>query len=122
MTLSELTELLAQEKNAEIRVAYVSAEARYNGVVEIDVQEVTRPTDLKRRFCVIEQRLVPDATGDHLVRSMQVHNGFDTLTRSAELFLAEKHPDKIPASVLALDPDDPMHALRLYRASLREAR
>ncbi|MBL8553262.1 MAG: hypothetical protein JNL41_03210 [Phenylobacterium sp.] len=101
-------------------------------------QEQERQSARDAAFAVFSDIHVRKEGDDHLLRlafpvtvtrkqfdgyqtadTTQTFPGIQSLPSDALMYLVEKHPDRIPAEIMALAPGDPYEAINEYLISLR---
>jgi len=92
-----------------------SAEARFKGLSDLRVVDTTPEEGVLRSgFTVSYIRIAYDAdTGQNVPQPVTI-SGFGGLPDNVYALLIERHPDRIPAKIMALAPGDPTTAFARY--------
>jgi hypothetical protein len=91
----------------------VQRAAGFANFEDITITETgTEPGILHRNFGITVKRKAWD--GYNTVSENQDFGGFANLPKDAFAYLVAVHPDRIPASIMALAPDDPTEAFAEY--------
>jgi len=114
-----------EEVAAEIKAAAVAAqaahEAQFAGLRDLHIIEVSDPqgsTVLSSRFRISWTRDAWDADANATLPQIVSMSGFAALPSLVLSWIVQHHPDKIPASIMALAPHDVDEALDRYFVAL----
>lgn len=114
--------LAEQEREATERAA-AEREASYGSVTDIRIVGTENPQALANvlatSFTIFYTQPQWDMREQRSKPTERRVNGFMALPRPAMLYLLEKRPDLIPASIRELSPDDPHAAMDAYFQALR---
>ena len=114
--------LAEQEREATERAA-TEREASYGGVTDIRIvgteNAQARANVLATSFTIFYTQPQWDMREQRSKPTERRVNGFMALPRPAMLYLLEKRPELIPASIRDLSPDDPHAAMDAYFQALR---
>lgn len=112
-TIKERDNALAAEQNAR-------REARFTGLSDLRVVDTTPGESVLRSgFTITYTRIAYDMDSGQNAPQPVTISGFGALPDNVFAFLIERHPDRIPAKIMALAPNDPEEALNRYFLGLR---
>lgn len=104
----------AQAK-ADEAAAKEAAEARFNGLSNIRVTGSGDGSVLSQQYLISWTAPVYDMYSMTAIpQPVPERPGFETIPDNVLAFLIEKHPEEIPAAIMALAPDDPAAAMAEY--------
>lgn len=112
----------AAHDKAEADKAKADEEARFAGLRDLRITETTdskSPGVLSSRFYISFTRGMYNADAHATVPQAVTLPGFTSLEANVLAWIVQRHPDKIPASIMALAPGDADAALGIYFAGLR---
>ncbi len=112
----------AEHDAAEGEKAKAAEEARYAGLRGLTITEVpsaTSPNVLSSRFHITYTRDAWDALAHASLPETVSKASFGALDDNIVSWMLARHPEKLPASILALAPGDASEALACYFAGLR---
>lgn len=117
--VEELEKQLVVEQAGHDRAkAQAELAARYDGITDIRVDEreaSDQPGNLlATSFTITYTKPRYDSHTRQSPLTEYPVRGFQGLYRPAMLYLLEKHPERIPASIMALSSNDPAEAMRLF--------
>ncbi|WP_137754264.1 hypothetical protein [Sphingopyxis sp. L1A2A] len=114
----------AAQIKAEEAEAKAASEARFNGLSNIRVTENTGLAACSGGVLRMSWNITwtaPRFDTETMTSPPRQHSatGFNALSASVMAFLIEKHPEQIPAAIMALAPGDPAAAMEEYFTALR---
>ncbi|AJA08483.1 hypothetical protein SKP52_07820 [Sphingopyxis fribergensis] len=104
---------IAQAK-ADEAAAKEAAEARFKGLTNIRVTSSGGGGVLSQQFLIRWTAPVYDMYSMAAVPQPHERPGFETIPDNVLAFLIERHPEEIPAAIMALAPGDPAAAMSEY--------
>ena len=109
----------AQDELAEALTADFQTQqnAKFASFLDITVTETGAVAGLHRAFNITVKRL--SFNGYENIPQEHTFGGFRALPSDALHYLIEKHPERIPASITDLAPNDPYAAFDAYFTGLR---
>lgn len=108
-------------EKAEAGKAEAAAEARFAGLSNLSITEAAAPSChvLRSRFIIRYTRNAWHVDAGATLPTTEIKEGFTALEPNVLAWIAQRHPDKIPASIMALAPGNVDAALGAYFAGLR---
>ena len=104
----------AAQAKADEAAARDAAEARFKGLANIRVTSSGNGSVLSQQFLIRWTAPVYDMYAMAAVPQSHERPGFETIPDNVLAFLIEKPPEEIPATIMALAPDDPAAAMAEY--------
>lgn len=117
---AECNAAMSDLRKAEIADEKEQREARYRGLSDIEVVEVPDKEAgglLRSTWRISYTASAFDGYSSKPTRLTK--NGFEELEPHVRAYLIEQHPERIPASIMALAPDDPAKAIGKLLAAKR---
>jgi hypothetical protein len=102
---------------AEAKAAEATRFAHISDVQVIEHPETVRENVIRSSFTITYTRMAWN--GHTSAPAQQSATGFGILPPDVLDYLIERRPDRIPAKIMALSPDNPRDAFRRYFASQR---
>ena len=110
----------AREK-AEAGKTAAAQEARFAGLSNLSIAETAAPSGIviRSRFIIRYTRNAWNSDAGATLPTEETKEGFAALEPNVLAWIAQRHPEKIPASIMALAPGNVDAALDTYFAGLR---
>lgn len=109
---------VAEQERADAVQGAADLEASYDGITDITVREIPDPADptsvLKMGFSITFIKPAWNMWTKEAPLEPFTAHGFQVLPPAAWNYLVMKRPERIPASIMALAPGDPIAAFAVY--------